>query len=221
MNRGGYKRPFDLAIMLLAHMALVPLFLLAWLLVPLLIKLSDRGPVFFRQPRTGQQGKPFDMLKFRTMVVEADQSGPAWTAPDDERITWFGRILRRTAIDEIPSLVSIWKGEMSLVGPRALSVEEQRMLEETIPGFEQRLQVRPGLTGLSQVYNRADDASEKLRLDLQYIERMSPWLDAKLLLLSVTNSLLGRWDRRTGKTGDGSPAIGAVPPQEGINPREP
>ncbi len=133
------------------------------------------------------------------MVPDADRKGPAWTIQGDVRLTRIGKVLRRTAMDELPELWSILKGDMSLVGPRALGVEEHKSLEQQIPGFEARLCVKPGLTGLAQIYDSADQAQDKLDYDLEYLERMSIWLDAKLLLLSVTNSMTARWDRRVGK----------------------
>jgi lipopolysaccharide/colanic/teichoic acid biosynthesis glycosyltransferase len=197
--RARYKRPLDLLILIGAHLALAPLWLALWTLIPLLIWLGDRGPVFYAQQRAGRGGRPFAVLKFRTMVVDADKIGPVWTEEDDPRITPVGRFLRKTALDELPSLLSIWRGDMSLVGPRALAVAEQLLLEERFPGFAARLAVPPGLTGLSQVYNSADDNELKLRYDLEYIRRMSPWLDVQVILLSVRNTLTGRWDTRAGK----------------------
>ena len=196
-----YKRPFDLTVLVLAH--LFPLMLLVWVLlwtlIPLLVWLEDRGPVFFRQKRVGKDGRVFTLMKFRTMVPDAEREGPAWTIERDPRMTRIGRILRRTALDELPEVLSIWKGDMSLVGPRALDVEEHKSLEAQIPGFAERLKVRPGLTGLAQVYNRTDEARAKLGRDLEYIRRMSFWLDLKLLILSVFNTLTARWDIRIGK----------------------
>jgi lipopolysaccharide/colanic/teichoic acid biosynthesis glycosyltransferase len=194
-----YKRPLDLTILLAAHLALAPVFLVLWVLLPLLVWLEDRGPVFYGQQRPGKSGKLFTVLKFRTMVVNADKIGPAWTQDKDARITRVGRILRRTALDELPSVLSIWKGDMSFVGPRALPVKEQQFLETQIPDFAVRLNVRPGLTGMAQVYDREDDAPTKLRYDLEYIRRMSLLLDIKLILLSARNTVMGRWDVRTGK----------------------
>lgn len=133
------------------------------------------------------------------MVVDAENKGPAWTTDGDPRVTRVGRLLRRTALDELPELLNIWKREMSFVGPRALGVEEQRYLEGTVPGFGHRLQMLPGLTGLAQIYDSTDDGHEKFRLDLEYLECMSPWLDMKLLLLSVRNTLIAKWDNRHGK----------------------
>jgi lipopolysaccharide/colanic/teichoic acid biosynthesis glycosyltransferase len=114
-------------------------------------------------------------------------------------VTPVGRILRRTALDELPELLSIWKGDMSLVGPRALDIEEHRVLEQQIEGFSDRLMVRPGLTGLAQVYDRQDDAVDKFSYDILYLKSMSPWLDTKLLVLSVLNTMSARWDKRAGK----------------------
>jgi lipopolysaccharide/colanic/teichoic acid biosynthesis glycosyltransferase len=164
-----------------------------------MIFFEDGRPLFYGQKRIGIGGKEFVVYKFRTMVKDADKKGPSWTVEGDPRVTKVGRILRKTALDELPSLLSIFKGDMSFVGPRALAVEEQKILEEKIPNFEKRLQVRPGLTGLAQVYNLEDDPYIKLNYDLEYIKKMSLWLDIKLMFLSVWNTLTGRWDKRRGK----------------------
>ena len=198
--RNPYKRPFDLTVLFLAHLLLLPLWLLLWTLIPIAICLGDRGPIFYRQQRTGKDGRVFTIFKFRTMVPDAYQKGPAWTMENDVRLTRVGKFLRRTAMDELPGLWSIIKGDMSLVGPRALNVEEHKQLEQEIPGFEARLCVKPGLTGMAQVFDSADQAKDKLAYDLEYAKRMSPWLDAKLLILSVKNTITARWDRRVGKS---------------------
>lgn len=197
--RDAYKAWFDIAILVLAHAALLPVWLLLWALIPILIWLGDRGPIFYQQHRVGRDGKIFSVLKFRTMVPHAASKGPAWTTDHDPRVTRVGRVLRRTALDELPEVLNILKGEMSLVGPRALDVEEHQVLEKQIPEFATRLRVRPGLTGLAQVYDRADNALDKFAYDLDYLERMSPWLDIAVLTLSVRNTLIARWDRRSGK----------------------
>ncbi|MFQ5872665.1 MAG: sugar transferase [Dehalococcoidia bacterium] len=199
VKSGWYKRSFDLMLLVSAHLLLFPLWLTLWTLIPLLIWLEDRGPIFYRQQRMGKGGRVFTVSKFRTMVSEADHRGPAWTREGDPRVTRVGRLLRKTALDELPELLSIWRGDMSFVGPRALDATEHRLLEEQILGFAARLGVKPGLTGLSQVYNLADDSQVKLRYDLEYIERMTPLLDLKLLLFSLLNTLSARWDRRSGK----------------------
>jgi len=202
-NQGAYKPWFDFTILFFAHLLLFPLWLLLWGLIPLIIWLGDRGPIFYRHQRIGKDGKVFTVLKFRTMVMDADRSGPSWTTEGDPRVTQVGRLLRRTALDELPEILNICQGHMSLVGPRALDVEEHQALEQQIPGFSTRLRVRPGLTGLAQIYDRMDNASDKIRYDLDYLQRMSPWLDISILALSVWNTLAVRWDRRDGKPAEG------------------
>ena len=198
-DRDAYKRKLDILLLLLSHLLLLPMLLLLWTLIPLAIWLQDRGPVFYLQTRSGRNGKTFTLRKFRTMVPNADQLGPSWNRKDDTRITRFGRFLRRTGLDELPGLLSIWKGDMSLVGPRALAEKEQRKLESEIPGFSDRLRVLPGLTGLAQIYNTNNEDHEKLRYDRLYIQRMNVWLDLKLITLSVWNTITAKWDRRGGK----------------------
>ena len=194
-----YKRIFDLSILGFAHVLLLPLWLVLWTFIPIMIWLGDRGPVFYRQQRMGRYGKPFSVLKFRTMIVDAENHGPSYTMVDDPRVTRVGKILRRTALDELPEVISIWQGNMSFVGPRALDVEEHKALEELMPGFEQRLQVPPGLTGLAQIYDKTDDPFEKYRYDLEYLQKLNPIIDAKLMLLSVWNTVVAGWDHRSGK----------------------
>ena len=201
--RDAYKPWFDYTILILAHLLLLPLCVLIWMVIPMLIWAGDRGQVFYRQKRVGINGRIFTVLKFRTMVLDAERKGPAWTVEGDPRVTRIGKVLRRTALDELPEVLSIWRRDMSLVGPRALDVDEQHELERELPGFSQRLRVLPGLTGLSQIYNRNDDAQNKFRLDLEYLERLSPWLDLRLLVLSFFNTLTARWDRRSGKPANG------------------
>ncbi|MCH8281858.1 MAG: sugar transferase [Chloroflexi bacterium] len=194
-----YKRPFDLTILVLAHVLLLPLWLPLWTCIPLLVWLEDGGPGFYRQRRAGRDGWVFTILKFRTMAPDGDVNGPTWTTRDDPRVTRAGKFLRRTALDELREVLSILKGDMSLVRPKVLYIKEQEWLEQQIPGFEQRLLVLPGLTGLAQVYVRTDNAPDKFRYDLAYLERMGPWLDVKLLILSALNTIMGRWDHRSGK----------------------
>jgi lipopolysaccharide/colanic/teichoic acid biosynthesis glycosyltransferase len=209
-GRDSYKRWFDLTILGLAHALALPIWALLWTFIPLLIWLGDRGPVFYKQKRVGMEGRAFTVLKFRTMVLDADRKGPAWTTDGDVRVTRVGRLLRRTGLDELPEILNIWKGEMSLVGPRALDVDEEKLLERQIPGFEGRLQVLPGLTGLAQVYDRTDDSLDKFRYDQEYLRRMGPWLDLKLLVLSLRNTLAARWDHRSGKPAEGKTESAAL-----------
>lgn len=154
------KRPFDIAFSLFGIVVSFPL----WILFSLLILLEDGFPIFYKQKRMGKNRKKFYVLKFRTMIKDADKLG-IWTSENDKRVLKVGKFLRKTALDELPSLLNILKGDMSVVGPRALAVEEQEFLERKIPGFEKRLSVKPGLTGLSQVYNLEDDPYKKLEMD--------------------------------------------------------
>jgi lipopolysaccharide/colanic/teichoic acid biosynthesis glycosyltransferase len=191
-----YKRPFDLAVIVLAHLLLLPLWVLLWGVIPLLIWLEDRGPVFYPQKRVGKDGRVFTILKFRTLVQNADKAVQAWTVPDQRYVTRIGRILRSTALDELPQVLNILTGDMSFVGPRAMPLNEFQEFRDKISGLEQRLAVRPGLTGMAQVYGEGvRDAREKLRYDLDYVQRMSLLLDVKLMLLSVRNTVLARWDQ--------------------------
>lgn len=190
---------FDLSLLVLAHFLLFPLWILLWTIIPLIIWIGDRKSVFFQQKRMGKDGKPFNVIKFRTMVIDAENQGPAWTSENDPRVTRVGRILRRTALDELPGVISIWKGHMSFVGPRALDLDEYNSLKSLMPGFENRLQVQPGLTGLAQIYNIEDDPYEKYKYDMEYIQKLSPILDIRLILLSIWNTLVGQWDNRSGK----------------------
>ena len=194
-----YKRFFDLVILFVSHLVLLPIWLVLWVIIPLSIWFQDRGPIFYRQTRVGKNGKLFQILKFRTMKMDADVHA-IWTSNGDIRVTWIGQFLRPRALDELPQIINVLKGDMSLVGPRALNVDEQRGLENKIPGFSERLRLEPGITGLAQVYDHMDDGHTKLHYDLEYIQRLSPWLDLKLISQSAWNTLVGRWDRRAGKT---------------------
>jgi len=220
--KARYKLWFDLSVLALAHLLLLPLWVFLWIAIPLCIWLGDRGPIFYRQRRVGKGGRVFTVLKFRTMVPGADAQGPAWTMEGDPRVTRVGNLLRRTALDELPEVLNILKRDMSLVGPRALDVEEQKVLEEQVPGFAQRLCVLPGLTGLAQVYDRADNAQGKFRYDLEYLDRMGPWLDTRLVVVSALNTLVARWDRRSGKPPleNVIPAFSSGEFQESATPKE-
>ena len=178
-----------------------------WLLSAVVIKLDDRGPVFYKQHRFGLRGKPFALLKFRTMHIDSDLEGIRQAIKEDERISRVGRLLRRTGIDELPQLWTILKGDMTLVGPRALAIGESMrradgtLVEfEDVPGFQERLAVKPGLTGLATIYLPKDaDPLQKLEYDLRYINEYSFWLDVRLILLSLWISFRGRWETRDTK----------------------
>lgn len=190
-----YKRPLDLFVLLAAHVALLPLWLVLWTVLPLLVWLEDRGPVFFVQERVGWGGKRFPMYKFRSMrVAKDDESWSEHTETYDSRVTRVGRLLRRTALDELPQMINLWKGDISFVGPRALPVAmfEDDLKEE--PNFNQRLQVRPGLTGLAQVsLPRHCTPPLRLKYDTEYIRTHGLLMDIKLILLSVWLTLTGGW----------------------------
>ena len=193
-----YKRGFDLAIIALAHLLFFPIVLLVWTLIPLAIWLEDRGPIFYTQRRAGKGGRVFQLFKFRSMVKNAESStGAIWAGTEDPRITRVGRFLRSRALDEVPQIINVWKGDLSLVGPRPERPElVARFVRET-PAFARRLHVRPGLTGPAQVYGRyATKPRDKLRYDTLYIRTMSPWLDFKLLFMSVIVTLRAKWQAR-------------------------
>lgn len=187
MERGRYKRPFDLAVVASALTLLAPLWLALFTAIPLLIRLEDGGPVFYRQTRLGRDGRPFRLLKFRTMVVDAEtETGPVWADPNDPRVTRVGGALRRLRFDELPQLLSVVRGEMSLVGPRPERPELAERFERDLPGFSRRLRVRPGIVGLAQAAGGYHASPrQKLRYDDLYIRAMSPWLDLKLMVWCV------------------------------------
>ena len=198
------KRSLDLLLSSMGLLLSAPL----WALAALAIKLEDRGPVFFPQERWGQHQSRVRVLKFRTMIQNANPAGVTLQASaDDPRITRVGRVLRATAFDEIPQLLNIWKGEMSFVGPRMLPINERQHREksgeiddEKIPGFKERLTVRPGLTGIAQIYAPRDiPRQHKFKYDLLYIRRQSFGLDIRLILLSFWITFRGAWERKGSK----------------------
>ena len=177
------KRAMDILISAIVLLILSPLMLL----IAAAIKLEDGGPVFFRQKRLTRNGREFDILKFRSMVVDAEKYAGAVLATDnDPRITRVGRIIRPFRLDELPQLINILKGDMSVVGPRP----ERKVIADEyckdIPEFAYRLKVRGGLTGYAQIYGKYNtSAYDKLRLDLMYIENYSLLLDIKLMILTI------------------------------------
>ncbi len=191
MRRARYKRPFDLAVVFVSFWLLLPLWLLLAISIPLAIRLEDGGPVFFRQTRLGLDGEAFRLLKFRTMVVDAEQRlGPVWAARKDPRITAVGRVLRHLRFDELPQLAHVLRGEMSLVGPRPERPELTEQIELEVSGFRRRLRVRPGIFGLAQAAGGYHASPrEKLRYDNLYIATMNPWLDLKLMAWCVLATL--------------------------------
>ena len=177
------KRTLDITVCLVAMIVAAPFMLIA----AIAIKLEDGGPVFFKQKRATIGGKEFEILKFRSMIVDAEKGGFSIPATgEDPRITKVGKIIRATRIDELPQILNILKGDMSIVGPRPERLEHVRAYSEEIPEFEYRLKVKGGLTGYAQIYGKYNtSAYDKLRLDLMYIENYSILLDIKLILLTL------------------------------------
>jgi lipopolysaccharide/colanic/teichoic acid biosynthesis glycosyltransferase len=181
-----WKRPAEFLVALVALVALAPLLLF----VALLVKLTSRGPAIYRQTRTGRWGRPFVIHKFRTMVQNAEGlTGPRWATRDDPRITSLGRFLRRTHLDELPQLWDVLKGAMSLVGPRPERPEFIPQLEQTIPGYRDRLLIRPGMTGLAQLQLPPDSdltsVARKLLYDLHYLREASFLGDVRIILCTL------------------------------------
>jgi lipopolysaccharide/colanic/teichoic acid biosynthesis glycosyltransferase len=179
-----------------------------WALIAAAIKLESPGPVFYKQVRVGERGRHFNAIKFRSMVENAEAGvGPVQAAAQDPRVTRVGRMLRATAMDELPQLWNIFRGDMSFVGPRALRPNEiepagdgRPIPLEAVPGFSTRCSVTPGLTGLAQIYLRRDvTRRQKFRYDLLYVRRRSLLLDVRLIMLSFWISLRGRWEARQSK----------------------
>jgi lipopolysaccharide/colanic/teichoic acid biosynthesis glycosyltransferase len=174
------KRVIDVVVSAFLLVLLSPLLIAA----ALAIRAESPGPIFFRQARLGRGGREFAMYKFRSMVANAASIGPYHTSSGDPRITRVGRILRRTSIDELPQMLNVLKGDMSLVGPRP-DVPAQRALY-TEADWTQRCSVRPGITGLAQATLRSEATPEqRLALDLLYAREQSLWLDAKIVAWTV------------------------------------
>lgn len=195
------KRAFDI---LVAAAGLV-VFSPVALLIALAIKLDDGGPVLFTQDRVGRNGRPFPAYKFRSMIVDAEKvTGAVQATANDPRVTRVGRRLRATAFDELPQLWNIFRGDMSVVGPRPLrpgeadtTADGRHLPLSAIPGYEQRHRVRPGLTGIAQIYAPRDlPRNGKFRYDLLYQRRASLGLDLRLIVTSFWITLRGRWEDR-------------------------
>lgn len=176
------KRFFDLSVSALMLLVASPFFLV----IALALRSTDKGPVFYTQKRLTKDGKEFDIYKFRTMVVDAEKkSGPVKAGDKDPRILPVGHFLRATRMDELPQLINIIKGDMSLVGPRPERPELAQIITKNIPEFDYRLKVKAGLTGYAQIYGKYCTTSyDKLKLDLTYIRNYSFWLDLKLMFMT-------------------------------------
>jgi lipopolysaccharide/colanic/teichoic acid biosynthesis glycosyltransferase len=188
-----YPRVKAVADFLLAALLSVPA-LPVLLLAALAVKLTSRGPAFYTQTRVGRGGEPFAIYKLRTMIHNCESlTGPRWSMPGDPRITPVGWLLRATHLDELPQLLNVLRGQMSLIGPRPERPEFVPQLERALPAYRQRLNVRPGVTGLAQVQLPPDtdlgSVRRKLAYDLYYIRHLSPWLDARLLCCTAFYAL--------------------------------
>ena len=198
------KRALDVALAGTGLIVSSPL----WAVLALAIKWEDGGPVFFSQERAGEGGRVFRVWKFRSMITDAEKHvGAIQAIEHDPRVTRIGRIMRSTAMDELPQLWSIFIGDMSFVGPRALRPGEIEVLGdgrmealEEVPGYEHRARVRPGLTGVAQIYAPRDVPRRyKFRYDRIYVERQSFWLDLRLIATSFWITFRGRWETRESK----------------------
>ncbi len=183
------KRILDIAVSIFATLIFSPLFLL----VAILIKLDSPGPVFFRHERVGKNETPFQMWKFRTMTHGADQAGPGLTAHGDQIITGVGKILRRLSLDELPQLLNVLAGEMSLVGPRP---EIPEIVATYSIQQKEALSIKPGITGLSQINGRDDlPIEKKLNYEVEYVKTVSMGLDLKILLKTIPAIINARGNR--------------------------
>lgn len=179
----GFKVVADFVFATLLTIPALPVVLFA----ALLVRLTSRGPAFYTQTRVGRGGRLFTILKLRTMLHNCESlTGARWSMPGDPRVTPLGWLLRKTHLDELPQLLNVLRGEMSLVGPRPERPEFVPELERALPAYRQRLNVRPGVTGLAQVQLPPDTSIEsvrrKLAHDIYYIRHLSPWLDLRLML---------------------------------------
>jgi len=198
------KRLLDVGLSGAGLLASAPL----WAIIAAAIRLEDGGPIFYSQTRVGERGRMFEALKFRSMIPDAERGvGPLQAVEGDARVTTVGRVLRATAMDELPQLWNIFRGDMSFVGPRALRPEEievdaggVRIALDAVPGFAERSAVPPGLTGIAQIYAPRDiSRRQKFRFDRLYIKRRSFLLDLRLLGVSFWITMRGTWEARERK----------------------
>ncbi len=198
-----WKRPFDFLFTLVAIILVLPLFPI----IALLIKLTDKGPVFFKQKRIGFRGKPFYIIKFRTMYPDAEKrlqeilekdpkARKEWEETfklkNDPRITPIGKLLRKSSLDELPQFFNVLKGEMSIVGPRPVTEEELKKFYKEKAKYY--ISVKPGITGYWQVEGRSDveDYKKRVEMDVWYVKNMSFWLDLKIILKTIWVMLTGK-----------------------------
>lgn len=197
------KRLFDVLLSAAGLLASLPL----WVIIAAAIRIEGRGPILIAQQRVGRHGRPFRAYKFRSMVPDAAARAPQQALEHDPRVTRVGRLLRATAMDELPQLLNILRGDMSVVGPRPLLAGEIEVRGAgdlvplaSVPGYEARHRVRPGLTGLAQVVAPRDATrARKFRLDGLYVRHASFCFDLYLILVSFWITARGRWEVRTRK----------------------
>ncbi|APX96598.1 sugar transferase [Natronorubrum daqingense] len=183
------KRLFDVVFALVGLLVFAPLMAV----IAAVIKIDSPGPVFYSQDRTAGFGETFPIYKFRTMIPEGEDATPT-EDEDNDRITRVGRVLRKTHLDELPQLWSIFVGDMSVVGPRAVWTQEEVLLEQDAPSWRKRWFVKPGLTGLAQIHDASStDPSAKLRYDLEYIRRQSFWVDLSIVIRQIWAVLEDVW----------------------------
>ncbi len=190
--RSMVKRSLDIFVSIVGMIAVFPV--IAGIAVA--IKITSRGPIFFKQTRVGMRGKIFNMYKFRTMMQDAEaKSGPVWAKENDPRVTPIGAFLRKTHLDELPQFINVLHGEMSLVGPRPERPYFVQEFRKVIPHYDRRLFAKPGITGLAQIKRRYDetihDVKKKVRYDVLYIRKMCPVLDMMVLAMTVKAVVLG------------------------------
>ncbi|KPC75871.1 UDP-phosphate N-acetylgalactosaminyl-1-phosphate transferase [Thermoactinomyces vulgaris] len=178
----AFKRGFEIVFSIGLLLFTLPVLILT----AIAIKLESPGPIFYKQERVGLNGKTFNIFKLRSMRTDAEKNGPQWAAKNDPRVTRVGQFIRKTRIDELPQLINILRGDMSLIGPRPERPMFTEQFDKEIPGFKKRLMVKPGLTGWAQV-NGGYEATpaEKLELDLEYIRNQSFKMDFHILLKTV------------------------------------
>ncbi len=180
------KRGFDVVASIIGLILLSPLCLFA----ALLILIASPGPIFFKQTRVGKDGKNFEIFKFRTMKVDAEKAtGPVWAKINDNRLIPCGAFLRKAHIDEIPQFINVLRGEMSIVGPRPERPVFVEQFKQVISDYERRIAVKPGITGLAQVWHKYDesieDVKKKIKYDLLYIRKICLWTDITILLRTI------------------------------------
>ena len=198
MYRNGIKRLLDCVIAALAGViGLIPM-----LLVAVLIKLDSPGPALFRQERIGKDGRVFEILKFRTMCVNAEHSGSGvYSGKNDSRVTRIGRILRATSIDELPQVVNILRGDMALIGPRPPLTYHPWPWEEYTAEQRRMFEVRPGITGWAQIHGRKDvEWHKRIELNVWYVDHLSFRLDVKIFFLTIFKVLSNADNENVGET---------------------